>query len=385
MNVFKINFEIFKKRFKITTPFKLIEVFVLTLFIISLIHIGFIFTKQYEKIYILKALLFYIISIEFIFPNYNLNAKLRLKLFFGKLKNKEIENYYISKNLIISSIVGFFVFIPYKLNLIQLSLLYITIMGLLFLSTISLRKIFFKINFQVFLLIIRFSIISFFISFVNKETGEKFKIFANKVPLILYILLFFIFIYISILLLNSIKSKYFKNHNFSKILINSEKYLGYNILYMLRSGIFIRNIFLFYTMSFLTFYKENIKNATMIFAIYIVLNGVSTLFETLKIEYNRVNFIYDKLSIKKIYFLKIIDNIKLLFISIIFMFPIIYFKIGHILTLKIIFNSIFITISTILILIKFVQKNKHILNKNHIIIAIIINIVLTIIIINLLT
>ena len=121
MNVFKINFEVFRKRFKIKNIFNLIEFFVSILFMISLIHIGFILFGKYEDMYLLKSLFFFTIIIEFVFPNYNLNNKLKLKSFFGKLKTEEIERYYSSKSLIRSLIIGFFVFIPYRLDLINVS------------------------------------------------------------------------------------------------------------------------------------------------------------------------------------------------------------------------------------------------------------------------
>ena len=188
MNVFKINFEIFRKRFKIKNIFKLIEFFVLILFMISLIHIGLILFGKYEDMYLLKSLFFFTIIIEFIFPNYDLNSKLKIKSFFGKLKTEEIEKYYSSKNLIISSIIAFFVYIPYRLDLINVSLFYMTIVSLLFFIVIGLRKIFNKIDFQSFLLLIRFSIMFLLLVFVKKGTGEMIKNFANKIPFFVYFL-----------------------------------------------------------------------------------------------------------------------------------------------------------------------------------------------------
>ena len=197
--------------FKIKNIFNLIEFFALILFIISLIHIGFILFGKYEDIYLLKSLFFFTIIIEFIFPNYNLNSKLKLKAFFGKIKTDEIEKYYSSKSLIASLIVSFFVYIPYRLDLINLSLFYMTIVSLLFLIVIGLRKIFNKIDFQSFLLLIRFSIMFLLLVFVKKGTGEMIKNFANKIPFFVYFLVFFVSIYISIKILNSIKSNYIKN------------------------------------------------------------------------------------------------------------------------------------------------------------------------------
>ncbi len=336
MNVFKINFEIFKKRFKIKNTFKLIEFFVLILFMIFLIHIGFILFGKYEDMYLLKSLFFFTIIIEFIFPNYNLNSKLKLKSFFGKLKTEEIEKYYSSKSLIISLIITFFVYIPYRLDLINVSLFYMTIVSLLFFIVIGLRKIFNKIDFQSFLLLIRFSIMFLLLVSVKKGTGEMIKNFANKIPFFVYFLVFFVFIHISIKMLNSIKSNYIKKHNFSKLLINSEKYFGYNFLYIIRSGNFIKNISLFYTVSFLTIWRETIENSIIVFAILVVLNGILNLFNSFKIEDNICNFIYNKNSFKNINTVKILDNLKLHFISLIIFLPIIYFKLGIILTGKLI-------------------------------------------------
>ncbi len=383
MNVFKINFEIFRKRFKIKNIINLIEFFALILFIISLIHIGFILFGKYEDMYLLKSLFFFTIIIEFIFPKYNLNSKLKLKSFFGKLKTDEIEKYYSSKSLIISLIIAFFVYIPYRLDLINVSLFYMTIVSLLFFIVIGLRKIFNKIDFQSFLLLIRFSIMFLLLVSVKKGTGEMIKNFANKIPFFVYFLLFFIFVYISMKLLNSIKSNYIKKHNFSKVLVNFEKYFGYNFLYIVRSGNFIRNISIFYTISILIIYKETIENAIITFAISIVLNVISNLFVIFKIEHNRFNFIYNKNSLKNINKLKIADSIKLHLISTIFMFPVIYFRVGIILTLKIIFISSLITVFSTITVSKFIFNKKYKYDKNDIILTTIINIILTIIGINL--
>lgn len=383
MNVFKINFEIFRKRFKIKNNFNLIEFFALILFIISLIHIGFILFGKYEDMYLLKSLLFFTIIIEFIFPNYNLNSKVKLKSFFGKLKTDEIEKYYSSKSLIISLIVGFFVYIPYRLDLINLSLFYMTIVSLLFLIVIGLRKIFNKIDFQSFLLLIRFSIIFLLLVFVKKGTGERIKNFANKIPFFVYILVFFVFVYISIKILNSIKSNYIKKHNFSKLLINSEKYFGYNFLYIIRSGNFIKNISLFYTISFITVWRETLENIIIFFAISIVLNGILNLFNIFRIEHNICNFIYNKNSLKNINKIKIIDNLKLHFTSIIFFLPIIYFKLGIILTGKLILISSLITIFSTIVVSNYIQKKNYKYNRNDIVTTTIVNLILTIIGINL--
>lgn len=379
MNVFKINFEVFRKRFKIKNIFNLIEFFVSILFMISLIHIGFILFGKYEDMYLLKSLFFFTIIIEFVFPNYNLNNKLKLKSFFGKLKTEEIERYYSSKSLIRSLIIGFFVFIPYRLDLINVSLFYMTIVSLLFLVVIGLRKIFNKVDFQSFLLLIRFSIMFLLLVFVKKGTGEIIKNFANKISFFIYFLVFFAFVHISIKILNSIKSNYIKKHNFSKFLTNSEKYFGYNFLYVIRNGNFLRNISLFYTISILTIYRETIKNAIIAFTISVVLNGISNLFAIFKIEHNRFNFIYDKNSLKNINKLKITDNIKLHLISTIFMFPVIYFKVGLILTVKITFISTLITIFSTIVVLNFIQNKNYKYNKNDIIITIIVTLILTII------
>lgn len=383
MNVFKINFEIFRKRFKIKNNFNLIEFFALILFIISLIHIGFILFGKYEDMYLLKSLLFFTIIIEFIFPNYNLNSKVKLKSFFGKLKTDEIEKYYSSKSLIISLIVGFFVYIPYRLDLINLSLFYMTIVSLLFLIVIGLRKIFNKIDFQSFLLLIRFSIIFLLLVFVKKGTGEMIKNFANKIPFFVYFLVFFVSVYISIKILNSIKSNYIKKHNFSKLLINSEKYFGYNFLYIIRSGNFIKNISLFYTISFITVWRETLENIIIFFAISIVLNGILNLFNIFSIEHNICNFIYNKNSLKNINKIKIIDNLKLHFTSIIFFLPIIYFKLGIILTGKLILISSLVTIFSTIVVSNYIQKKNYKYNRNDIVTTTIVNLILTIIGINL--
>lgn len=379
MNVFKINFEVFRKRFKIKNIFNLIEFFVSILFMISLIHIGFILFGKYEDMYLLKSLFFFTIIIEFVFPNYNLNNKLKLKSFFGKLKTEEIERYYSSKSLIRSLIIGFFVFIPYRLDLINVSLFYMTIVSLLFLVVIGLRKIFNKVDFQSFLLLIRFSIMFLLLVFVKKGTGEIIKNFANKISFFIYFLVFFAFVHISIKILNSIKSNYIKKHNFSKFLTNLEKYFGYNFLYVIRNGNFLRNISLFYTISILTIYRETIENAIIAFTISVVLNGISNLFAIFKIEHNRFNFIYDKNSLKNINKLKITDNIKLHLISTIFMFPVIYFKVGLILTVKITFISTLITIFSTVVVLNFIQNKNYKYNKNDIIITIIVTLILTII------
>ena len=379
MNVFKINFEIFKKRFKIKNTFKLIEFFVLILFMIFLIHIGFILFGKYEDMYLLKSLFFFTIIIEFIFPNYNLNSKLKLKSFFGKLKTEEIEKYYSSKSLIISLIITFFVYIPYRLDLINVSLFYMTIVSLLFFIVIGLRKIFNKIDFQSFLLLIRFSIMFLLLVSVKKGTGEMIKNFANKIPFFVYFLVFFVFIHISIKMLNSIKSNYIKKHNFSKLLINSEKYFGYNFLYIIRSGNFIKNISLFYTVSFLTIWRETIENSIIIFAILIVLNGILNLFNSFKIEHNICNFIYNKNSFKKINTLKIIDDIKLHFISLIIFLPIIYLKSGIILTGKLILISSLVTIFSTIVVSNYIQKKDYKYNRNDIVTTTIVNLILTII------
>lgn len=333
--------------------------------------------------YLVKSFFFFTIIIEFIFPNYNLNDKLKVKSFFGKLKIEEIEKYYISKSLIRVLVIGFFVFVPYRLDLIKLSLFYVTIVSMIFLIVILLRKIFSKIDFQSFLLFIRFSIMIFLILFVKKETGKMIKNFANKIPFFVYFLLFFAFVFISIKILKSIKSNYIKKHNFSKVLVNFEKYFGYNFLYIVRSGNFIRNISIFYTISILIIYKETIENAIITFAISIVLNVISNLFVIFKIEHNRFNFIYNKNSLKNINKLKIADSIKLHLISTIFMFPVIYFRVGIILTLKIIFISSLITVFSTITVSKFIFNKKYKYDKNDIILTTIINIILTIIGINL--
>lgn len=383
MNVFKINFEIFRKRFKIKNIFNLIEFFGLILFIISLIHIGFILFGKYEDMYLLKSLFFFTIIIEFIFPNYNLNSKVKLKSFFGKLKTEEIEKYYSSKSLIISLIIAFFVYIPYRLDLINVSLFYMTIVSLLFFIVIGLRKIFNKIDFQSFLLLIRFSIMFLLLVSVKKGTGEMIKNFANKIPFFVYFLVFFVFIHISIKMLNSIKSNYIKKHNFSKLLINSEKYFGYNFLYIIRSGNFIKNISLFYTVSFLTIWRETIENSIIVFAILIVLNGILNLFNSFKIEDNICNFIYNKNSFKNINTVKILDNLKLHFISLIIFLPIIYFKLGIILTGKLILISSLITIFSTIVVSNYIQKKNYKYNRNDIVTTTIVNLILTIIGINL--
>lgn len=383
MNVFKINFEIFRKRFKIKNIFNLIEFFGLILFIISLIHIGFILFGKYEDMYLLKSLFFFTIIIEFIFPNYNLNSKVKLKSFFGKLKTEEIEKYYSSKSLIISLIIAFFVYIPYRLDLINVSLFYMTIVSLLFFIVIGLRKIFNKIDFQSFLLLIRFSIMFLLLVSVKKGTGEMIKNFANKIPFFVYFLVFFVFIHISIKMLNSIKSNYIKKHNFSKLLINSEKYFGYNFLYIIRSGNFIKNISLFYTVSFLTIWRETIENSIIVFAILIVLNGILNLFNSFKIEDNICNFIYNKNSLKNINKIKIIDNLKLHFTSIIFFLPIIYFKLGIILTVKLILISSLITMFSTIVVSNYIQKKNYKYNRNDIVTITIVNLILAIIGINL--
>lgn len=384
MNVFKINFEIFRKRFKLDKTFKLLEFFGVILLIISLIHIGFIAFGKYEDMYLIKSLFFFAIIIEFIFPNYNLNNKLKLKSFFGKLKSEEIEKYYTTKSLVRALIIGFFVFVPYKLELINLSLFYMTIMSLLFLVIILTRKFFSKIDFQSFLLLVRAFIMIFLLLFVKKGTGEMLKNFADKIYFVVYFLLFFTFVYVSMKILNSIKSNYIRKHNFSKILINFEKYFGYNFLYILRSGDFIRNISLFYTISILTIYKESLENAVIAFAVSIVLNSVSNLFTTFKIELNRFNFLYDKNLLKNVNKLKIADNIKLHLIFSIFIFPVVYFKLGTVLSFKIIFLSTIIIIFSNILITKMVYKKRYKYNKNDIILSTTINIVLTILGINML-
>lgn len=383
MNVFKINFEIFRKRFKLDKTFKLLEFSGIILLIILLIHIGFILFGKYESMYLVKSFFFFTIIIEFIFPNYNLNDKLKVKSFFGKLKTEEIEKYYISKNLIRALIVGFLVFVPYRLDLIKLSLFYVTILSMIFLIVILLRKIFSKIDFQSFLLLIRFSIMIFLLLFAKKGTGEMIKDFSIKIPFVIYFLLFFAFVYTSIKLLNSIKSNYIKKHNFSKILVNFEKYFGYNFLYIVRSRNFIRNISLFYTISILTIYKESIENATIAFAISIVLNGISNLFSTFKIESSRFNFIYHKDSLKNINNLKIVDSIKIHLFSLIFIFPVIYFKLGTALSFKIILLSTILIIFSNILVTKIICKKRYVYNKNDIIFSMIMDIILTIIVVNL--
>ena len=61
------------------------------------------------------------------------------------------------------------------------------------------------------------------------------------------------------------------------------------------------------------------------------------------------------------------------------MFPVIYFKVGLILTVKITFISTLITIFSTVVVLNFIQNKNYKYNKNDIIITIIVTLILTII------
>lgn len=351
IKIIKLKLKLFNTRFKISkaTNFLFFYGFIfLFLFLIQIIQFKF---GEYEKIYLLKIILLPIFTVSSIFPTKNSIEKARIKSFFGIFNQNKVDIFYLYKNYVLTLIFMLYTLIPYSIDFFKTALFCYAVWSFTILMVLIVKLKYKNLSVD----LIRLSLCLIPIIFVNTlEIELKIKEFADSINLFFYIISIIIIIFLSTKILKKMENNYLSKSNFSKILLENSL-TGYNFLYILRSGKFFSNLLIFYTNFAVFILKQNQKDATLSFlGIFLAVNFVF-LYSVLKIEEEKINFIFEKSSIKNLIKLKLKDLTKLFVAFFLLTIPATYYKLG--------ISSIVLFITTIIsteifniILIKFSEK-----------------------------
>lgn len=376
LKIIKLQFKIFNKRFKVDN-FKNFMLFYGTIIILlSAVHIILFNFGKYEKVYIAKIGLLPIFTIGGIFPTYSSINKDRFEVFFGDLSKEKINDFYLYKNYVGMILFIIYILIPYKLDFIKTSLLCFSIWTLIFFIVLLLKCFFKKIDvnsirlFMCLILVIHTEMMD--------NINISIKTVADSINILIYIIFITIILALSFKILKKLKHIYLNKREFNKLFIkvDTKKYFGYNFLYLLRSGKFFTNIYIFYVNYIFFIIKQNFVDSIItIFTILLASNFIF-IYSVWEID-DKIEFIFDKVYIKSILKLKFMDLFKVNILYFIILFPALCYKM-KLLSLRLILVAILDILLFNFIIFRFLNKNNYIFNRKIINIGIFLGIFLII-------
>ncbi len=359
--IVKLNFEIFNKRFKIKKITDFIVFYGFIIIVLSLFQIFFIKFGQYGKMYVLKLQILPIFLVGSIFPSYDLACKDRLKVFFGSINQKMVDRFYLYKNYFFTLLFMVYILFPYRFDLFKTALFCLSLWLLLYLVVLILQIYF---NFYNINLIRLFLVCLMIYQVSSANIVTNLSPYADKLNISVYLILVIFTITISLKLLNKFEPIYKSKEKFIKIFAKTDisKIFGYNFLYILRSGVFAKYVYIFY-INYICFVLNQAEIvAVFSFVVIIFITNFVFLHSVFMIENDKFKFIFPNKHKNSLLTLKYIDLLKSDLVYMLLIFPAVFYKI-KILTFKVFISSIIFLLLFNLIEFLLISKNDYKTNK----------------------